>query len=121
MAADDIWAQMMAEETSYARSNKHRVQKTSLASLSTMVAQAPKPKVQEVSYGRGDHIIPSVAPSACLPMPAALLPGEDPSAELEPSITTIPTRSFSRGAVQVSHQHSASLLVIYGSVLTDCL
>eukprot|EP01043_Picozoa_sp_COSAG02_P006970 COSAG02_NODE_204_length_29210_cov_36.596579_18_plen_55_part_00 len=47
MAADDVWAQMLAEETNYADRNRHRVQgKGSLASLSKMVSATKKKPVQ---------------------------------------------------------------------------
>ena len=50
MAADDLWAQMQAEESRYAASNRHRVAKTSLASLATQV----KPKAAEAKRNNPD-------------------------------------------------------------------
>jgi hypothetical protein len=92
MPADDVWAQMMAEETNYASSNRHRVRGAgSLASLSTMVAPTKRKPIQAVSAP-----IIAAAPPSRLAMPSELVrqnllqPGDS---ELEPTVT-VPTRSF---------------------------
>ena len=66
MAADDLWAQMQAEESRYAASNRHRVAKTSLASLATQV----KPKAAKAKPQAAPKAA-FFAPSPTLQMPAA--------------------------------------------------
>ena len=69
MPADDVLAQMLAEETNYANRNRHRVQGAgSLASLSKMVEPTKRKPVQAVSMP-----VISAGARSCLPLPSAVV------------------------------------------------